>query len=292
MNTTLNWKSHCLEFGRRTIIMGIVNVTPDSFSDGGRFFKTDDALGQARSLIRDGADIIDIGGESTRPYADEVPEDREMERVIPVIEALADRFPVPISVDTTKASVAEAAIEAGAAMINDVSAFDVDPGMAAVVARCDVPVILMHMLGKPRTMQINPTYDDVVGDVRDYLRDAIDRAVNAGIDRAKVIIDPGIGFGKTLTHNLLLLRHLNALTELGVPVLVGTSRKTFIRKLVTPEGRDELAPDHPVVETGTQASVAAAVMNGAHIVRVHDVAGTRATLTVLDAIRSAGDRDL
>jgi dihydropteroate synthase len=287
MNTTiLNWKSHTLAFDGHTLIMGIVNVTPDSFSDGGRFFKTDDALNQARDLIRDGAHIIDIGGESTRPYAEEVSEDQEMERVIPVIEALAARFAIPISVDTTKAAVAEAAIKAGAAMINDVSAFELDPGMAAVAAKYDVPVILMHMLGKPRTMQIDPTYDDVVVEVRDFLKAAIERAVTEGIDRANVIIDPGIGFGKTLTHNLLLIRHLNALTDLGVPVLVGPSRKTFIRKLVTPADQSEFIPSHPMVETGTQAAVAAAVMNGARIVRVHDVANTRAMLAVLDAIRS------
>lgn len=292
MNTTiLSWKSHTLTFGGRTLIMGIVNVTPDSFSDGGRFLKTDDALNQARDLIRDGAHIIDIGGESTRPYAEEVSEDQEMERVIPVIEALAARFAIPISVDTTKAAVAEAAIKAGAAMINDVSAFELDPGMAAMAANYDVPVILMHMRGKPRTMQIDPTYDDVVADVRDYLKAAIDRAVAAGIDRAKVIIDPGIGFGKTLTHNLLLIRHLDALTDLGVPVLVGPSRKTFIRKLVTPADQSDFIPSHPMVETGTQAAVAAAVMNGARIVRVHDVANTRAMLAVLDAIHSAGDRE-
>lgn len=292
MNTTiLNWKSHTLAFGGRTLIMGVVNVTPDSFSDGGRFFKTDDALNQARDLIRDGAHIIDIGGESTRPYAEEVHQDQEMERVIPVIEALATRFPIPISVDTTKAAVAEAAMEAGAAMINDISAFELEPGMAAVAAKHNVPVILMHMLGRPRTMQIDPTYDDVVVEVRDYLKAAIERAVAAGIDRAKVIIDPGIGFGKTLTHNLLLIRHLNTLTDLGVPVLVGPSRKTFIRKLVTPADQSEFIPSHPMVETGTQAAVAAAVMNGAHIVRVHDVANTRAMLAVLDAVRTAGDRD-
>jgi dihydropteroate synthase len=164
--------------------------------------------------------------------------------------------------------------------------------MAAVAARHDVPVILMHMLGEPRTMQVNPTYDNVVTEVRDYLKNAIDRAVAAGIDRNKVMIDPGIGFGKTPEHNLLLIRHVNVLAELGVPVLMGPSRKAFIRRLVTPENQSEYAPSHPMVETGTQAAVAAAVMNGAHIVRVHDVANTSAMLAVLDAVRSAGDHSL
>jgi dihydropteroate synthase len=288
---TLHWKSHTLALGRRSLIMGIVNVTPDSFSDGGRYHQTEDALAQARRLIDAGADIIDIGGESTRPYAREVSRDEELERVVPVIQALAERYAIPISIDTTKAAVAEAALTAGAAIINDISAFEMDPDMGAVAARHDVPVVLMHMLGEPRTMQIDPTYDDVVADVRGYLKGAIDRAVSAGVDRAKVIIDPGIGFGKTLAHNLLLINHLDALAELDAPILMGTSRKTFIRKLVTPDDSpDELAPDHPLVETGTQASLAASVMHGAHIVRVHDVANTRAMLAVIDAIRHAGDK--
>jgi dihydropteroate synthase len=275
MNTySLTWKSHTLELGRRTAIMGIVNVTPDSFSDGGRFFSTRAAVDQGQALVQAGADIIDIGGESTRPYAEEVSKDQELERVIPVIEALAARFPVPISVDTTKAAVAEEALKAGAAIINDVSAFEMDPDMAEVAARYDVPVVLMHMLGSPRTMQHNPVYADVVGDVRDYLKGAIQRAVAAGIDHGKIIIDPGIGFGKTLEHNLLLIKHLLVLTELNVPVLVGPSRKTFIRRLVTPAGQAEYPPDHPLVGIGTQAAVAACVMHGAHILRVHDVEHT------------------
>jgi dihydropteroate synthase len=270
--------------------MGIVNVTPDSFSDGGRFYKTEDALKQAQRLVSAGADIIDVGGESTRPFADEVGADQEMDRVVPVIEALARTFPIPISVDTTKASVAEAALNAGAAIINDVSAFEMDPTIATVAARHDVPVILMHMLGEPRTMQLDPDYDNVVANVRDYLKTAMERAVAAGIDRSKIIIDPGIGFGKTLEHNLLLIRHLHALAALDAPILMGTSRKTFIRKLVTPSDQiDQLPPDHPLVETGTQASVAASVAHGAHIVRVHDVANTRATLAVFDAIRNVGE---
>lgn len=284
---TLNWKSHTLELGRQTRIMGIVNVTPDSFSDGGRFYNTDAAVEQALQLVASGADIIDIGGESTRPYAQEVDAEEEMNRVVPVIRALATRIPVPISIDTTKASVAEAALNAGASIINDISAFSMDPPIAKLAARHAVPVIVMHMLGKPRTMQINPTYKDVVTEVRDYLGAAVETAMAAGINKEMIIIDPGIGFGKTLGHNLLLIKHLQALAALEVPILVGPSRKTFIRKLVTPPGRAELAPDHPLVETGTQAAVAASVFNGAHILRVHDVANTRAMVTILDAIRNA-----
>jgi dihydropteroate synthase len=267
--------------------MGIVNVTPDSFSDGGRFQAVDAAVAHAEQLVRCGADIIDVGGESTRPFAPSVSPQDEIARVLPVIKRLAGRIAVPISIDTTKAEVAEAALDAGAAMINDISALTMDPQISATAARHQVPVILMHMLGNPRTMQLEPTYNDVVADVRGYLEDAVRRAAAAGIAREKIIVDPGIGFGKTGRHNLLLIRHLRELTELGVPVLVGPSRKRFIRDLVKEPGQEDPAPDRPEVEVGTQAAVAAAVMNGAHIVRVHDVKRTRATLSVLDAIRGA-----
>jgi dihydropteroate synthase len=282
---TLCWQNHVLKLGPQTAIMGIVNVTPDSFSDGGRFEAVDAAVAHAEHLIRCGADIIDIGGESTRPFAPAVSPREEMDRVLPVIERLAGRVAVPISIDTTKAEVAEAALDAGAALVNDISALEMDPLMAAVAVRHDVPVILMHMQGTPRTMQLEPTYDDVVAEVRDYLDGAIRRTVAAGIPRGRIIVDPGIGFGKTGRHNLLLIRHLQVLTELGVPVLVGPSRKRFIRDLVKAQGQQDPAPERPEVETGTQAAVAAAVLNGAHIVRVHDVAATKATLSVLDAIR-------
>jgi dihydropteroate synthase len=283
----LCWQNHTLTLGPRTAIMGVVNVTPDSFSDGGRFQAMDAAVAHAEHLVRCGADIIDIGGESTRPFAAAVSPREEIDRVLPVIERLAAGVKVPISIDTTKAEVAEAALEAGAAMINDISALGMDPGMAEVAARHEVPVILMHMQGTPRTMQLEPTYDDVVAEVRAFLDTAVQRAMAAGIPREKIIIDPGIGFGKTGRHNLLLIRRLEALVDLGVPVLVGPSRKRFIRDLVKAPGQEDPAPDRPEVETGTQAAVAAAVMNGAHIVRVHDVASTRATLSVLDAIRGA-----
>jgi dihydropteroate synthase len=284
---TLRWQNHELTLGRQTAIMGIVNVTPDSFSDGGHFQAADVAVAHAEHLIRCGADIIDIGGESTRPFAAAVSPREEIARVLPVIERLAGSISVPISIDTTKAEVAEAALGAGAAIINDISALRMDPQMATTAARHGVPVILMHMQGTPRTMQVEPTYNDVVAEVRDFLDDAIRRAVTAGNSREMIIVDPGIGFGKNGRHNRLLIRHLHALVDLGVPVLVGPSRKRFIRDLVKAPGDEDPAPDCPEVETGTQAAVAAAVMHGAHIVRVHDVARTRATISVLDAIRGA-----
>jgi dihydropteroate synthase len=284
---TLCWRNHELALGPQTAIMGIVNVTPDSFSDGGRFEAVDAAVAHAEHLIRCGADIIDIGGESTRPFAPAVSPREEKARVLPVIKHLASSVAVPISIDTTKAEVAEAALDAGAAMINDISALGMDPQMADVAVRHGVPVVLMHMQGTPRTMQLEPTYDDVVAEVHDYLHAAIRRAVAAGIPREKIIVDPGIGFGKNGRHNLLLIQRLQVLADLGVPVLVGPSRKRFIRDLVKAPGREDLAPERLEVETGTQAAVAAAVMNGAHIVRVHNVASTRATLNVLDAIRGA-----
>lgn len=284
---TLAWNNHTLEIGYRTLIMGIVNVTPDSFSDGGQFRSPEAALGQARRLSDAGADIIDIGGESTRPFADSVSAEEEIARVIPVIENLAKGIDIPISIDTTKAVVAEAALKAGAAIINDISAMRLDDGMAAVAAEYKAPVILMHMKGEPRTMQLDPTYENVVSEVRDFLAQAIAKCVDAGISRDKIIIDPGIGFGKTGRHNLKLINHLADLAELDAPILVGPSRKRFIRDLVKDPSQDDIPPDRPEVETGTQAAVAASVINGAHIVRVHNVANTKAMLDVLNAIQKA-----
>lgn len=284
---TLRWKRYELPLDRRTAIMGIVNVTPDSFSDGGRFYDVDAAVAQAERMVREGADIIDIGGESTRPYADNVTADEEMARVIPVIERLAPRIPAPISIDTTKAVVAEAALAAGAAMINDISALRMDSQLADVAARYGVPVVLMHMKGTPRTMQDNPTYADLLAEVRAFLKDAMDRATAAGIAPHHVIVDPGIGFGKTTAHNLQLIRQLGMLAELGAPILVGPSRKAFIRKVLAGSLESAPRPDQPEVEIGTQAAVAMAVINGAHIVRVHHAANTRTMLHVLEAIRNA-----
>jgi dihydropteroate synthase len=269
--------------------MGVVNVTPDSFSDGGKFFSHDDAVAQGQKLAADGADILDIGGESTRPFSDPVSAEEEIARVVPVIERLADRVTIPISIDTMKAEVARRAIEAGASMINDVSALRFDPAIGEVARQFDLPLVLMHMLGNPKTMQESPAYDNLIADISDFLKEAIERAQKHGISKSKLIIDPGIGFGKTVSHNLFLIRNLEAFAALEVPILIGPSRKAFIRKLLKDEQTDDLQPDLPVVETGTQAAVAAAVFSGAHIVRVHNVANTRATIRILDAIRSARD---
>jgi dihydropteroate synthase len=283
---TLSWQGRKLTLGPNTTIMGIVNVTPDSFSDGGRFHDVAAAVAQGERLTKAGAAIIDIGGESTRPFAESVSEDEEISRVVPVIKALSEKIRMPISIDTTKARVAEAAIDAGAAIINDISAMQMDPHMAETAARLGVPVILMHMKGTPRTMQANPVYEDVVAEVGTYLEQAAEKAVAAGIDRSRIIIDPGIGFGKNGLHNLKLIRHLSEFEGLDLPILVGPSRKRFIRDILKDPSQEDISPDRPEVETGTQAAVAAAIMNGAHIVRVHNVANTVAMVKVLDAIRS------
>ena len=281
------WGSHRLELGKQTRIMGVVNITPDSFSDGGKFFGTDAAVAQGLKLAEDGADILDIGGESTRPFSDPVSTEDESRRVVPVIEALAERVSIPISIDTTKAAVARRALDAGASIVNDISALRMDPQLAEVTARANVPLILMHMLGTPKTMQVEPAYDDVVEDIKFFLADAIERAVENGIRRDRIIIDPGIGFGKTIEHNLLLIQNLKAFDELQAPILIGPSRKAFIRSLLkNNEDSPDIRPDLPVVETGTQAAVSAAGLNGAHIVRVHDVARTVATLRIIDAIKA------
>jgi dihydropteroate synthase len=269
--------------------MGVVNVTPDSFSDGGIFFSHAAAVARGKKLIEEGADIIDIGGESTRPFSDPVPAAEEIERVIPVIEKLADNVSVPISIDTMKAEVARRAIEAGASIINDISALRFDPEMAAVARQFEVPVVLMHMLGNPKTMQLSPAYDNLIGEITAFLREAIERAERQGISRSKLIVDPGIGFGKTVSHNLLLIKHLQSFAPLQVPILVGPSRKAFIRKLLKDGQREDIPPNLPIVETGTQAAVAAAVLFGTHIVRVHDVANTVATVRILDAIKNVPD---
>jgi len=283
---TIAWGSQRLDLGQRTCVMGIVNITPDSFSDGGKFFKVDAAVAQGLKLAEDGADILDIGGESTRPFAKAVSAEQETHRVVPVIEALARRVSVPISIDTTKGAVARRALDAGASIINDVSALRLDPHLAKVAARAEVPVIVMHMLGTPKTMQVAPEYDDVVEDIKSFLVDAMNRAETNGIRPDRIIVDPGIGFGKTLEHNLLLIQKLRAFEALQAPILIGPSRKAFIRNLLKDPGGDDIQPDLPVVETGTQAAVSAAALNGAHIIRVHDVARSVATLRIIDAINS------
>jgi dihydropteroate synthase len=284
---SLAWGNHRLDLGKRTCIMGILNVTPDSFSDGGKFFTFDDAVAQGYKLYKDGADILDIGGESTRPFSNPVSEEEEILRVVPVIEKLSKRIPIPISIDTTKSGVAEQAIKAGASMINDVSSLSSDSKMANVAVDYGVPVILMHMLGNPKTMQMDPFYDDLIGEIKTFLENAVNQAENKGISRSKIIIDPGIGFGKTVEHNLLLIQRLYEFKTLNVPIMIGTSRKAFIRNLLKDTTAEEIDADSAMVEIGTQASITAAILNGAHIVRVHNVANTRITVKLIDAIKDA-----
>lgn len=283
----LSWGRHRIELGRHTCVMGVVNVTPDSFSDGGHYLNPAAAIAHGEQMAAEGAGIIDVGGESTRPFSDPITAEEELERVVPVIESLAARIQQPISIDTMKAAVARRALAAGAAMINDISAMTCDPEMVAVARAWDVPVVLMHMQGNPKTMQARPVYSDVTAEVGAYLLAAADRLQAAGIQRSRIILDPGIGFGKTFTHNLLLMKHLQVLAQMGYPLLVGTSRKAFIRHLVTGDRQPALHPEHPLVETGTQATVTAAILAGAQIIRVHDVANTMATVKVIDAIRHA-----
>lgn len=282
---SLDCGPHQLELGQHTAVMGILNITPDSFSDGGRFFGQDAALAQAEKLVEAGADILDIGGESSRPFSDPVSAEEEIQRVLPVIEHLADKIPVPISIDTTKSVVARRAVNAGARIINDISALRFDPEMGRVAAESGALLVLMHMKGSPKTMQVEPVYTDLIGEVYDFLEDALNRAKAGGVPKDRLIVDPGIGFGKTVSHNLQLINRLDAFAGLGVPVLLGPSRKAFIRKLFFQETGAEHAADSPEIETGTQGAVAAAIMKGAHIVRVHDVAAARSTVRVTDAIR-------
>jgi dihydropteroate synthase len=256
-------------------IMGIVNVTPDSFSDGGEFLDPERAIEHGRELAREGADVLDIGGESTRPGARAVDAGEELLRVQPVIEGLASDE-IPISIDTSKAVVAEAALDAGATMVNDVTALRADPDLAAVCAETGCEVVLMHMLGDPRTMQENPTYDDVVDDIRAFLAERIEFAVSQGVDEERIWVDPGIGFGKTVEHNLELHRRLGELAELGRPIAFGSSRKSFIGKLTGAEVDERLG--------GTIASNVIAFANGARMLRVHDVAPMRQALTVAGSI--------
>lgn len=257
--------------------MGVLNVTPDSFSDGGRYLQTDQAIHVAKQMIEQGADLIDVGGESTRPGALRVPADEQIRRVIPVIRALAE-MNIAISVDTTQSRVASVALDEGACAINDISAGTDDPEMIRLTSCRGCPVILMHMQGTPETMQVNPTYQDVVQEVKDYLLDRARTFETQGVDRHKIILDPGIGFGKTLEHNLLLLKHLSRLVETGYPVLIGTSRKGFIgRVLNLPEPSDRLY--------GSLASVVWSVSQGVSIVRVHDVLPSRQAVTLIESIR-------
>ena len=258
----------------RTLIMGVLNVTPDSFYDGGRFFELDKAMGQAERLVAEGADILDIGGESSRPGSDPVSAEEELERVAPVIEGLASKLNVPISIDTYRPATAARCLDIGATMVNDITGLR-DPAMREIVARHDVPAVIMHMQGEPKTMQQSPVYDDVVADVKDFLSRRARDAQAAGV--RQVIVDPGIGFGKTVAHNMELLRRLEEFKDLPYPLLIGVSRKSTIGK-ITGADPDERLP-------GTLAATAIAVLHGADIVRVHDVKECKQAVRMAEAIK-------
>jgi dihydropteroate synthase len=276
---SLQWRSFDLTLGKKTLVMGVLNVTPDSFSDGGLFFEQDKAIAQGEELAAQGADLLDIGGESTRPFSDPTPEEEEIRRIVPVIKALVRKTALPISVDTYKASVARAALEAGAALVNDISALTFDPEMGRLVAAFQVPVILMHIQGTPRDMQRHPHYDHLLGEVRSFFERRIQAAVAQGIAREHILIDPGIGFGKTFDHNLTLINRLDYFNNLDCPIVLGTSRKAFIGKLT---GQEALNRDW-----GTAATLTVGACQGAHMVRVHNAAAARQVLAVTDALIEA-----
>jgi len=273
----LAWSRYRLNLEERTHIMGVLNVTPDSFSDGGLYFAREKAIERGLAIARNGADIIDVGGESTRPYAEEISELEEMDRVIPVIGALHKELSIPISIDTTKAAVAKEALKVGASLINDISALHFDRAMVDVAAKGGVPIILMHMKGLPRTMQESPTYDHLIPEIMDFLQAAIHYATEGGVPRDMIIIDPGIGFGKTFDHNFEIIRDLSKFHSLNQPILLGCSRKAFIGHILENEA--------PQRDIGTMAAVTAGVLNGAHIVRVHNVLMAVETVKVADAIK-------
>ncbi|MBD1842854.1 dihydropteroate synthase [Cyanobacteria bacterium FACHB-63] len=266
--TTFHW-------GQKTYIMGVLNVTPDSFSDGGQFNSLQSAIAQAEHMIKAGADILDIGGQSTRPNAEEVSLQEELDRVLPIIEAIRQRFEIPISVDTTRSQVAKAAIVAGADMINDISGAVFDAEMLATVGKLGVPIILMHMRGTPKTMQSLTEYDNLMQEICDFLQERIESAIAQGI--TQIMIDPGIGFAKKYEQNLEILRRLQDLKSLNCPILVGASRKSFIGHILH-------QPDPKKRVWGTAAACISAIANGADVVRVHDVAEMRDACRVADAI--------
>jgi dihydropteroate synthase len=287
----IKFKGFTLNLGAETCIMGILNATPDSFSDGGCFNSFDSALKQGLKLVKDGAHILDIGGESSRPFAKPVSEQEELNRVIPVIKTLSKQIKIPVSIDTVRASVARAALDAGASIINDISALSRDPAMAELVAEKKVPVILMHMKGRPENMQNNPDYSDLITEIRDYLAERANFAMSKGIAREYIILDPGIGFGKTPEHNMIIINCLEKITDLGFPVLVGPSRKSFIQKILSREKEIPIGPDHIYTEYGTLAAVGLSVIRGAHIVRVHDVEKSKAFFKIFDAVINTGVRN-
>jgi len=272
----LQVRGNRLLLGQKTWLMGIINVTPDSFSDGGLYFNKEKAVDRGLELAEEGADIIDIGGESTRPGSDFISTEEELMRTVPVISALRKKTDVLISVDTTKSEVAEAALDKGADIINDISSFRFDPKMLSLAAQKDIPVILMHMKGTPKNMQLNPFYEDLLAEIRGFLEERIATAQAYGIKKEKIIIDPGIGFGKSLKDNLTLIKSLKFLEPIDRPILIGISRKSFIGKILSlpPQERTE----------GTIASAVLSIFNGAHILRVHDVEAVKRAVLVTEAI--------
>ena len=267
-----------LRLAERVHLMGILNVTPDSFSDGGRYMNPDDAVAHALRMVEEGADVLDIGAESSKPGAVPIDEKEERRRLIPIVQAVCRRVSVPVSIDTTKASIAEQALDVGAAMINDISALRFDARMGAVVAKSGAGLVLMHMQGTPQTMQHDAEYADVVEEVRRFLNARLDVAKEAGISPDRILLDPGVGFGKNCRHNLTLLNRLDTFAALGRPLVVGVSRKAFIGKIL----------DRPIDGRlmGTAGAVAVAVMKGARVVRIHDVAPIRDVVRMIEAIQN------
>lgn len=277
----LRFRKRTLHLERQTLLMGILNVTPDSFSDGGLYYEKEDAIAHGLKMVEEGADILDVGGESTRPGSKSLEIEEELRRVIPVIEALAERVDVPISIDTTKPEVAHEAIKAGAQMINDISGLYLNPNLAEVAAGEDVPIVLMHIRGTPETMQKDIHYDSLFSEILQYLEESIKRAESAGLDPQQIIVDPGIGFGKTVEHNLLIIKNLSEFRILGKPILLGTSRKSFIGKILNADATDRLE--------GTLSTIAIGILNGAHLIRCHDVLPAKRAIALADAIRLVKD---
>jgi dihydropteroate synthase len=281
----LRLRSRTLILGERTLVMGVLNITPDSFSDGGTYLDSEAAIARALQIEKDGADILDVGGESTRPGASAISSEEELRRILPVIQALRGKLRIPISVDTRRADVAEAALAAGAEILNDVSALRMDPSMAEVARRARSPLILMHMRGTPQSMQRGPFARDVIRDVMAGLRDAVARSKRAGLAKTQLLLDPGIGFGKKHEQNFEILARLPEFARLGCPIVIGTSRKAFLGKALAESGGPSVPPEERLL--GTAATVTAAILGGAHIVRVHDVAEMVRVVRVADRIVDA-----
>ena len=272
----LNFSSKKIDLEKKVAVMGVLNLTPDSFYDGGRYRTEKEILKRVEQMIEEGADIIDIGGESTRPGSDRVSVEEELRRTIPYLRKIRDLFDIPLSIDTYKAKVAKEAIEAGAEMVNDISGLRFDPEMAEVISSKNASVVLMHIKGTPKNMQDNPFYESLMDEIISYLRKSLEIALKAGIDFDRILIDPGIGFGKTVEHNLFILKNLEELRILRRPILIGVSRKSFIGKVLNLPVEERLF--------GSLAATSVAVMNGARIVRCHDVRETRQVIDLVDAI--------